>query len=174
MGRIRDEWRAVLDHELDVKEEAKRICAYLKRDEWFCEMFLEEALCQTVYEVGIGEMSAIRTAVATRIATAEEIADVMAAGTRGKGGAWDRWLERDPASGRHVPILAMTKAQLLAAAREREGLAKTQVVRADFNRALANQLNDTQTVGDVWSTAEMDTLYARVRGSHDDGLREVA
>lgn len=158
LARIREAWRArMAPGSVRIPAAATEIAATLRRDAAFCAAFLDDTLRQTVYEEGIDLVSRDRT-VATRVATGAEVASLVADGIRGS--PWERWLERDPATGAHVRLVDMTREQLLAAAGSREERAKTERRRADFDRALAARLRDGQRVRERWTTDEIDALYA--------------
>lgn len=162
---IRDAWHAhIATGAVEAGQAADEIAASLRVDTGFCATFLDDTLRRTVYEEGIGLLSAARGAVTMRVATAGEVAEVMASGVTGAGGAWARWLERDPTTGTHVRIVDMTRDQLLAAANDRDARAKVQRTRARFNRALAAQMGDGQRVRDAWTDYAIDALWRRVSG----------
>lgn len=76
---------------------------------------------------------------------------------------WANWLEHTGSE--HVLLTAMTRVQLLAAAQEREGRAEAEARRAVFLRALAAELPGLTTVGEVFSTAQIERAW--IAAHHD-------
>jgi hypothetical protein len=70
---------------------------------------------------------------------------------------WQQWLEKGVTV--HVPVVRMTRADLLAAAERRRHVAAHHTGVAAFFEALAHQLRDGQVVADVFSETELDHLY---------------
>jgi len=74
---------------------------------------------------------------------------------------WEGWLEH--VGERHLALTSMTRAQLLAAAAEREARAEAESRRAAFLRGLAAGLEGERTVGQTYSIAEIERRWWRAR-----------
>lgn len=69
---------------------------------------------------------------------------------------WSRWLEH--ANGHHIRLMTMTRLDLLAAAAERRKRAETEVRIARLWEAMADQMAEGQTVGEVFDPEQIDAL----------------
>ena len=159
---IRAWWREQLaDAEgIDLPAATDRGALALRQDPDFRERFLDECLRPMVYEIGLALISRERGGAApgTRKLSAKQIA----ARIEEDAERWSRWLEHDPTTGRHVPFLALTKEQAIAAAVERERRAGGDLRRAALLRLAAGRLEPGQAVGDVWTAEELAVMEERL------------
>lgn len=71
---------------------------------------------------------------------------------------WGRWAEHD--GNQYVRLLEMTRSQLLIAAEQRERAARTERVRAELCRMLADVLEEGQQVKDCVGPEELERMEA--------------
>lgn len=74
-------------------------------------------------------------------------------------GRWFQRMEHQPIRGNYMRLQAMTKADLLVAAEEREKRATVELVTARWYRLLAAGMSEEQTVADRWKPEQVANLY---------------
>lgn len=147
--------------DFSLAELASEGAAHFRQDPEFCERFLDEWLRPTVYQVGMSLLSQERAAVLRDVArpatvpTRRVAAAGVAAAIEEKPADWSRWLERDPDTGKYVPLFLLTKEQALRAAEAREQRADPDLRRAGLLRMAAGRLGKGQRIENVWTAGQL-------------------
>lgn len=165
---IREEWRPYLDsmEPYDASQVATVIAQQLRKNREFCAAYLHETLHGFVLEVGSkmvrDQRSVIRDGFNASNKTVREAlrGRVQAEATTER---WTRWVEFDPVSKQHMPLVEMTRAQVLAAAEVRRRRGFDELVDAAWLSAIGKRMNETQRVGEVWEHGDLDALREQVR-----------
>ena len=75
---------------------------------------------------------------------------------------WERWIEHVGVL--QVPVLSMTKTDLVQAAMERENQGRRELRMGALWRSLADQLKETECVGDRFTSEQIEQLYQSLEG----------
>lgn len=145
-----------------------RCAAELLRDDEFCSAFAVAYLPSVINQIYFGlvqnrprpvpsttsEPVKYQHRVADRLMTVEQLRKEIAT----EETPWVRWMFHEP-NGTVVPLLEMTKPQLLRAVEEKKRQGDVAYKDAAFFRAIADTMDDRQTVADVWRANDLQTLY---------------
>lgn len=170
-SRIREMWQAELDEHgvVDMVVGGERICATLMRDPSFLVSFAADFLPDVVDEVG-GYMFKDRrtlfqvgrkmsTPQAIRESVRQEIEEEMDGGQS----AAARWIERVPSAGKLIPLLDMTKEQVVEASRTRIERGQLEMVKGIWFERIAQKMKSGQIVRKAWKEADIEALADKVK-----------
>lgn len=139
---------------------AKAAVAEFEGDDEFCRQFVRDHLYSVAYD-------AVQMTVAlTRGKGFKRVGDLLVnqqgieERRKQLRSRWASWLEHS--RGRTIRLPQMTRLDLIEAARERRGRAAEEVNRARFLEELAAKLEDGQTVGDRFSTDDIQVLWEAI------------
>lgn len=137
-----------------------RAVEHFRTDPEFVEALMRERFTTTVYNVIVEKIGTSRRYIrhgdsATPREQFARLAEQLAS-------RWDHWLEHTGAVS--VPVLAMTKADLQAAAAERTRRGTQQFHVAALWRTLAEGLQDGERVGDRYTAEQIEQLYQSLEG----------
>lgn len=165
---IRTSWEKAIAGrpDFDLTDEAKRLTAIMLQNDRFVRLFAEEFLYEEVLASGVrivdrkpvsqqAKLHAVGSRRMTREALIKEVKDEIRSGSAA-------WMEYDYKVGRHIPLLEMTKPQLLAAADLRRVRVTRELERSEFLRMVANGMRDDQTVADAWTEDELNQLHESI------------
>lgn len=163
--RIREWLKAALagDGPHDMVAVQSACAKELRRDPEFVAAFLDEYLVYIVGQVAGGmahDVPRYRHNVGARVLTTEQLREEIAQEAESESASWARWITTD--RGAPVPLLEMTKIDLLRAVDEKKRKGDVAYKDAAFFRAIADTLNDNEAVGDVWKAKDLEDLYGRI------------
>lgn len=174
--RIRDWWtaRRELDTPIDLVVDAGKCALTLRQDPAFCEAFLDAFLKPVIYEVGLNLMTHERTQIrrVSRTMSSGEILKALDADPPEQP-EWSRWMEHDPGSGKHIPLLTMKKEQVLAAVNQRKARTREENHRIALLELVAGRMKPGQIVGDVWTEDELTVIDQRITVRLKTSLRPM-
>lgn len=170
-GRItaRAQIRAMVTDELEVRQEihltelARHIAGALRADPAFLERFMNETLVAAVYEEVRQAVGRTRNLV--RNGDYAATTEVMEERRQRFTSRFATWFEH---SGRRsVRLLEMTREDLQAAAEERRKRGRTELKIALLWDRLADGLEGGQTVGERFTTDEIEERYSAIEEDSD-------
>lgn len=147
-------------NEIHVADLAKHLTGILRADKAFLKAFVDEVLPSAVYEEVQKAIGRTRSLV--RNGDYAATGEVMAQRRERFASRFERWYEHS--GGRTVKLLEMTREDLLAAAEERRKRGDTEIRIARLWETLANGLEGGQSVGDRFTTDEIESRYSEIEG----------
>jgi hypothetical protein len=142
---------------------AKAAVAEFKDDVEFCRRFVEDNLYQVAYSLVQDTVAATRGPGFKKIGDSLVNERGMEQRKQNMRSRWGSWLEH--AKGRTVRLSAMTRSDLLSAAAERRTRADEELTRATFMERIAETLTGDETVGDRYSSDQLDEMWQTVAGA---------
>lgn len=155
--------------EINVPALTDQIVERLREDPDLSRLMIEQMVRPTVYEIGLSVLSQWRREkmlVNQDVVTVGDTAVTRDELQKRSQIRRLQWLFRPEHAGvHHIRLRAMTRQDLLTAAGEREGRAKTELIMAALLRHIASKLQDGERVSDRFSDAEIDVLYRNIGDS---------
>lgn len=173
-GKRKSEMRDWIKREVTIRSSiesgdfCREVVERFKSDPEFVERFFEEEAYRVAYRYLIQEIKATRGGVVKL--GSEEIPrdqfELQARGTfadifKGSGGkSYSSWMENDGISYEELRI--MTAGQLRRSAYRRNKRVQTELRRIRFLEYLAEGLEDSQTVGEVYTEEDLKRIYEEI------------